>query len=114
MSPRSSRLAIICLGALAVPLAGCGSLRPDRALAVAPNLVSHQLCSAVFVAGLDPTSYYREALAPDLAGFNGLMRYNVDRAHGQVTASLGGAFPSRAVYRGAEGCLVVQGPVVPR
>ena len=96
---------------VAMPVAGCGSLRPDRALAVAPNLVSHQLCSATFVAGLDPDAYYKEALAPDLAMFAPLMRHDIDREHRQVTATLAGGFKSRAVYRGAEGCLVVQGPV---
>ncbi len=104
---------LILAAVAASPLAGCGSLRPDRALAVAPNLVSHQLCSAVFVAGLDPDAYYREALAPDLAMFAPLVSHHVDRARGEVTASLAGGFESRAVYRGAEGCLVVQGPVRP-
>ena len=92
-------------------LAGCGSLRPDRVLAVAPNLVSHQLCSAVFVAGLDPDSYYREFIAPNLSVLEPLVRYDLDRKRKEVTATFAGGFRSRAVYRGAEGCLVVQGPV---
>lgn len=96
--------------ALAIPLSACGSTRLDRALAVAPNLVTHQLCSAVFVAGADPDTYWREVLGPDLAGFGPLVRHHIDRDKGEVTASLGGGFRSRAVYRGAEGCLVVQGP----
>jgi CubicO group peptidase (beta-lactamase class C family) len=94
-------------------LAGCGSLRPDRALAVAPSLVSHQLCSAIFVAGLEPDSYYREALAPNLGMFAPLLRFDVNRQDKEVTASLAGVFRSRAIYRGAEGCLVVQGPTLP-
>jgi CubicO group peptidase (beta-lactamase class C family) len=101
---------LIIAAVIAAAMAGCGSLRPDRALAVAPNLVSHQLCSAVFVAGLDPDAYYRQALAPDLAMFEPFMRHDVDRARHEVTATLAGGFQSRAVYRGAEGCLVVQGP----
>lgn len=92
-------------------LAGCGNLRPDRALAVAPNLVSHQLCSAVFVAGLDPDSYYREYIAPNLSVLKPLVRYDLDRQRKEVTASFAGVFRSRAVYRGAEGCLVIQSPV---
>ncbi len=86
-------------------------LRPDRALAVAPNLVSHQLCSAVFVAGLDADTYYREFIAPNLSVLEPLVRYDLDRQHKKVTATFAGGFRSRAVYRGAEGCLVVQGPV---
>jgi hypothetical protein len=107
--PRLSLLALIAT--VAAPLASCGSLRLDRGLAVAPNLVSHQLCSAVFVAGLDPDAYYKEALAPDLAMFAPLMRHEIDRDRKEVTATLAGGFKSRAVYRGAEGCLVVRGPV---
>jgi CubicO group peptidase (beta-lactamase class C family) len=92
-------------------LAGYGSLRPDRALAVAPNLVSHQLCSAVFVAGLDPDSYYREFIAPNLSILKPLVHYEIDYRHRAVTATFARGFRSRAVYRGAEGCLVVQGPL---
>lgn len=107
MSRPIAKLAALCALA-SIPLAGCAV---SRGLAVAPNLVSHQLCSAVFVAGLDPDAYYREALKPDLAMFAPLVRHHVDRVHGEVTASLAGGFGSRAVYRGNEGCLVVQGPV---
>lgn len=102
---------ILALAALAAPLSACAGL--GRALAVAPNLVTHQLCSAVFVAGADPDAYYRQVLGPDLAGFGALVRHHIDRDKGEVTASLAGGFRSRAVYRGAEGCLVVQGPVRP-
>jgi hypothetical protein len=112
MSRSLPRLApLLAAAVLAAPLAACGSL--NRGLAVAPNLVSHQLCSAIFVAGLDPKAYYAEALAPDLAGFGALTRYRIDRQKREVTASLAGGYTSRAVYRGAEGCLVVQGPVAP-
>lgn len=86
-------------------------LRPVRTLAVAPNLVSQQLCSAIFVAGLDPDSYYREFIAPCLSVLEPLVRYDLDRQHKEVTATFAGGFRSCAVYRGAEGCLVVQGPV---
>ena len=109
MSRQLSTLLVFAI--VASSLAGCGSLRPDRALAVAPNLVSHQLCSAAFVAGLDPDTYYREALVPDLAMFEPFVHYDIDRTHREVTATFAGGFKSRAVYRGDEGCLVVQGPV---
>ena len=103
---------LLLAAALAPSLAGCGSLRPDRALAVAPALVSHQLCSAVFVAGLEPDSYFREALAPDLSFLKPLERHSIDHAKGEVTASLG-PFKATAVHRGAEGCLIARGKVAP-
>jgi CubicO group peptidase (beta-lactamase class C family) len=102
---------VLATGFAGSALAGCGSLRPDRALAVAPHLVSHQLCSAVFVAGLEPDSYYREFIAPNLSILEPLVHYDLDRQRQEVTATFAGGFRSRAVYRGAEGCLVVQGPV---
>ncbi|MFZ3007487.1 MAG: serine hydrolase [Phenylobacterium sp.] len=108
LSPRLTPL--ILAVALAPSLGGCGSLRPDRALAVAPALVSHQLCSAVFVAGLEPDSYFREALVPDLSFLKPLERHSIDRARGEVTASLG-PFKATAVHRGAEGCLIAKGKV---
>ena len=95
----------------AMSLAVCGRLNPVSALAVAPNLVSHQLCSAVFVAGFAPDGYYREAIAPSLGVFQSMVSYHIDRDKREVTATLFGAFKSRAVYRGVEGCLVVQGAV---
>jgi CubicO group peptidase (beta-lactamase class C family) len=99
------------VGFATAALAGYASLRPDRALAVAPNMVSHQLCSAVFVAGLDSDSYYREFIAPNLSVLEPLVHYDIDHQHRAVTATFAGGFRTRAVYRGAEGCLVVQGPV---
>ncbi len=108
--PRLTHVALAL--ALAPSIGACGSLRPDRALAVAPALVSHQLCSAVFVAGLEPDRYFREALVPDLSFLKPLERHSIDRAKGEVTASLG-PFKATAVHRGAEGCLIAQGKVAP-
>src|SRR3954470_11726644 len=109
MSPRLAPLSALLL---ALPLSACGAPHIGRPLATGANLVSHQLCSAVFVGGQDPDRYYREALAPDLSFLEPLAHHTVDRAKGEVTASLAGV-RSRAVYRGVEGCLVVQGPVKP-
>lgn len=108
--PRLTPLALAM--ALAPSVGACGSLRPDRALAVAPALVSHQLCSAVFVAGLEPDRYFREALVPDLSFLKPLERHSIDRAKREVTASLG-PFKATAVYRGAEGCLIAKRKAAP-
>ena len=101
MPLRARRLAPLLAATLAAaPLSACAADHSGHALAVAPAIVSHQLCSAAFVAKVDPETYYREALAPDLAFLEPLVRHHVDRAKGEVTASLFG-YKSRAVYRGA-------------
>ncbi len=102
---------VLAFSFAAAALSGCWGLRPGRALAVAPHMVSHQICSAVFVAGLDPDSYYREFIAPNLSVLGPLVHYHLDPRRKEVSANFAGVFRSRAVYRGVEGCLVVQGPV---
>jgi CubicO group peptidase (beta-lactamase class C family) len=100
------------LGA-ALALAGCGSLSPQRALRVPVHLAAHELCTAVFVSGLEPARYYREAVAPEIAPAGPHLRWQVDRAGQAVTASLAGLARSRAVYRGPLGCVVDQGVTPP-
>jgi len=58
------RLALVLVFVFVMLLAGCGNLSPHRAALVATGYISHQLCSAVFVAGQDPEPYYRDAIAP--------------------------------------------------
>jgi hypothetical protein len=84
-----------------------------RAPSVPVDYVSHQLCSAAFVAGLDPDQFYREAVAPMIVPAGFLMHYNIDRAGRTVTASLAGLVRSRAVLRGAFGCQVDHGRKLP-
>ncbi|MBS0449464.1 MAG: serine hydrolase [Proteobacteria bacterium] len=88
-------------------LAGCAA--PERAALTATGYVSHQLCSAVFVGGLEPDRYFRQAIAPLGGPFAGLFRQEVDRAHGEVRASLAGLAESRAVYRPPLGCVNATG-----
>jgi hypothetical protein len=84
--------------------------RPDKALRVVTALISHTLCSETFVAGLDPDQTYRETFGdwPVVRRLLPAIRYEVDRAHREVRATLAGAFASRAVYRDGLGC--VQAP----
>jgi hypothetical protein len=63
--------------AAAATLAGCVDL--DRAAGVPTHYVSHQMCSAVFVGGLDPDMFYREAVEPVIAPAGLLMDYRIDR-----------------------------------
>lgn len=93
--------------AASLPLSACAGL--THAPGVATGLVSHQLCSATFISHLDPDQTYREALAPVLGPFAGVIDHKVDRAKGEVTASLGPFSQARAIYRGPLGCLVLRG-----
>jgi len=90
--------------AAAATLAGCVDL--DRAAGVPTHYVSHQMCSAVFVGGLDPDMFYREAVEPVIAPAGLLMDYRIDRNKREVTADLAGVVTSRSVFLGAEGCRV--------
>ena len=101
----------LLLIAAAAPLAGCGAL--SGAAHVATGLTSHQLCSATFVSGLDPAVVRREAINPELGPAHFLVRHEVDQTNRAVTASLAGFAPSRAVHRGAAGCLVLRGAAPP-
>ncbi len=99
---------LLPLAALPFLLAGCGSI--DRATHVATGFVSHQLCSATFVTGVDPEAFYRAAVAPTLGPLDFLLGHKVDRAKGEVTATFAGLSESRAVYRGPLGCIVMTDP----
>lgn len=91
--------------ALPLALAACGSYSPDRFAATATGFVSHQLCSAVFVSGLDADRFYAAAIEPTLSPLGGLVSHAVDRNAATVTARLAGV-EARAVYRGPYGCLL--------
>mgnify|MGYP003345398154 CR=1 FL=1 len=82
--PRSLSLVLVC----AASACGCTSL--DRAAGVAAGFVSHQLCSATFVSGLEPERFYRKAIAPTLQPVEFLASHRVDRDKHEVTASFAG------------------------
>ena len=95
------------LVAMLLVLSGCD--RVERAADVASGFVSHQLCSAAFVSGLEPEQYYREAIAPILKPVGFLSNHAVDGQHHEVSASFAGIASARAFYRGTEGCLLDTG-----
>ncbi len=103
---RSVSLAVLAAAPLA--LAGCNKV--ERAAGVASGFVSHQLCSAAFVSGLDPEQYYREAIAPTLQPVGFLSDHRVDAGRREVAGSFAGIASARATYRDALGCLVESGP----
>ncbi len=81
-------------------------LRAAPGIRVGTAVVSHTLCSAVFVSGLDPDQVYTQALKPNpgQAILAKRLHYVVDRQSRQVTATWAGVFESRAVYRDGLGC----------
>jgi len=102
--PSTNRIRPSCAVIAAAMLAGCGDL--ERAVGVPTHYVSHQMCSAVFVGGLDPDMFYREAVESVIAPAGLLMDYRIDRTKKEVTADLAGLVTSRSVFLGAEGCRV--------
>jgi CubicO group peptidase (beta-lactamase class C family) len=111
MRPSTLQLATLFLTPAVALLGGCDDL--NRAAGVPAHFASHQLCSAVFVAGLDPAEFYREGVAPQIAPAGPLLSYAIDREHSEVTATFAGLVESRAVYRGPLGCLVLHGGAPP-
>jgi CubicO group peptidase (beta-lactamase class C family) len=97
-------LAAIVLGSLPL-LTACGHLSPGRAALAATGYVSHQLCSAVFITGLDPARAYRESVEPMAGSIGFLLSHHVDLERGEVRASLAGMAESRAVHRPPDGCI---------
>jgi hypothetical protein len=91
------------------------AVRPDRAVRVASGFVSHTLCSATFLSGLDAAQVYRSTIRPmgALALLDPLLHFEVDRAAGTVTTRVAGLFESRAVHRQGAGCLLVRDEVPP-
>src|SRR5262245_5903540 len=78
-----------------------------RVASVPVHFTSHQLCSATFVAGMDPTEYYNEAIKPKLGPIHAFLWYEVDRQRQEVRTHLAGLVHSRAVYDGPFGCRVL-------
>jgi CubicO group peptidase (beta-lactamase class C family) len=95
--------------ALATQLGACADLSPSRAAHVATGYVSHQLCSAVFVAGQDPERAYREAIEPLAGPLAFLVKRQIDREHAEVRATIAGFAEGRAVHRPPYGCVNATG-----
>jgi hypothetical protein len=108
-------LKVVAVTAGTVVALGWLIFRPDRPLRVATGAVSHTLCSAAFVSGLDPQQVYSEEIESG-APFRPIrwaLRYKVDPVRREVETSLLGTFGSRAVYRDGFGCLVLRGTPPP-
>jgi len=101
---RPARILLAC--ACAMLAAACTFPRDAR---IATGYISHTLCTAAFVSGLDPDQVYEDEIRPmpDLWGYGLLVRREVDREHVLVEASLAGGYRSAAEYRGDRGCVTV-------
>ncbi|MEJ8858131.1 serine hydrolase [Variovorax robiniae] len=106
-----ARIALALAGTAVLP--ACGQLSPGSAALVATGYASHQLCSAVFVAGRDAARYYKEAIAPVAGPIASLTAYTVDLEHREVRATLAGMAESRAVFRPPLGCVNATDRVLP-
>ena len=97
--------ATIC-GALALT-----AVRAHDVPRVATGFVSHTLCSAAFVSGVDPDEVFAETLdaMPGVGLIAWALNYRIDREARSVTATLFGGGQSRAVYREGLGCYVAHG-----
>jgi CubicO group peptidase (beta-lactamase class C family) len=98
-------LTLACIGAATAALAANGGAA--RVAGVPVHFTSHQLCSATFVAGLDPAEYYNEAIKPKLGPIRAFIRYEVDRERQEVRTDLAGLVHSRAVHDGPFGCRIL-------
>jgi CubicO group peptidase (beta-lactamase class C family) len=79
--------------------------RPDRAGRVAAGMAAHNMCSAVFVAGLDPDATLNELIKPIIGRpLDKLVRYRIDRAHHGVDATFAHVFHARADFTPGYGC----------
>ncbi len=87
------------------------AVRAHDAPRVATGFVSHILCSAAFVSGVNPDEVYAETLEamPGVGLIAWGFDYKVDREAKQVTTTLFGGGQSRAVYREGLGCYMSHG-----
>jgi len=84
--------------------------RPDRAIRVATGLVAHNVCSKVFVSGLDPETVFTETTErAGIRRLRPLLEFHLDRGAKLADASLAGRFSSRAFFRDGLGCVLLHG-----
>jgi CubicO group peptidase (beta-lactamase class C family) len=82
--------------------------RPDRAAMVGAGMAAHNLCSATFVAGLDPEATLKELVQPIIGQPLGrFVHYRVDRASHGVEVTFLGLFHARADFTPGYGCRLV-------
>ena len=109
MKPRIIKTALIALVVILLAFALWLGTRGKDMLRIATGSVSRGLCDAAFVSKVDPARVFREQHAPMMHGIAWAIRWKVDRAHRQVSASVLGTFGTRSVFRPGLGCLLMHG-----
>jgi CubicO group peptidase (beta-lactamase class C family) len=105
---------LISAAILVAMVAAAAVFRPDRAIRVATGLVAHNVCSKIFVSGLDPQSVFAETIERDgIRRLSWGLRYRLDRTRQTVDASLAGLFGSHAVFHEGFGCVLLHGSKQP-
>lgn len=114
MPGRFSGRSMVGLG-FAVALAVAGAARADDLAKIATGFFAGELCSAVFVSGLEPERMFTELAdaipAVRLIGWG--MDADMDRARQRVNVTLFGAARSEAAYRNGLGCRLLHGDDAP-
>jgi CubicO group peptidase (beta-lactamase class C family) len=106
---------VIAVAILLAALAGAGiRFRPDRAIRVATAVVAHNVCSKVFVSGLDPQTTLAETVERDgLRRLRMVLRWQIDRTARTIDVSAAGLLGSRAVFHDGLGCVLQHGSSEP-
>ncbi len=98
--------AVLLAGLLALNLSTIGRIY----LPSGTGITAKQLCSMVFVSGLDTDYAKRVYIDPLLGDAASAISVDVDMAEGEVSASIAGLFwQQRAIYREGLGCTLVRG-----
>jgi CubicO group peptidase (beta-lactamase class C family) len=114
--PMTRRKLILTLAATAaIGALALSAARARDVPKVATGFVANVLCSGAFISGLDPRRVFTETTAamPGTGLIGWALDYRVDSTTKDVTVTLLGFGRSRAVYRGALGCVLDHGePIV--
>jgi CubicO group peptidase (beta-lactamase class C family) len=105
--------AIVGLALIAAVMAAF-VFRPDRAILVASGFVAHNLCSKVFVSGLDPDVTFAETTEREgIRRLHPLMAFDLDREAKAVDVAVLGRFRTHAIFREGFGCVLQHGATTP-
>jgi CubicO group peptidase (beta-lactamase class C family) len=109
------KLIVMSTAAAALSALALSAARARDVPKVATGFMANVLCSGAFISGLDPQRVFAETTAamPGAGLIGWALDYRLDRASKDVTVTFLGLGRSRAVYRGALGCVLDHGvPIV--